>query len=192
VPTVSSKYIDDAIGAGAASLLKGLGYRKHGRKFYLVSELSTAHVRFQASQWNHADSTRFTINLGRYFVAIAQRNGEPVILDPLMQKQMHVGIRIGHLLPEQADHWWAIRTANDVPAVSAELVAAMRDYGLPYLNSVASVEGVAEFSGYIPGIGKNATLSKASALDLLGRSKEAEELRAQLAARGVMLRKDDK
>jgi len=111
-----------------------------------------------------------------------------VILDPLKQKQMHVGIRIGYLLQEQADYWWTISTANDVPAVAAELVAAMRDYGLPYLNSVASVEGVAEFSGYIPGIGKNATLSKSIALDLLGRSKEAEEVRAQLAARGVMRR----
>lgn len=177
--------LDEVISTGVAPLLRGLGYRRRGRTFLLAGELSTAHIRFQASHWNHADCTRFTINLGRYFESIARKNGELVVLDFSKQRQMHVGIRIGHLLPQQSDQWWSIASEGDVPKVAAEVVAALRDYGLPYLESVATLDGVAEFSGYIPSVGHHPTLSKASALDLLGRNGEAEEVRRKLRSRGV-------
>jgi hypothetical protein len=181
MPTASSKYVDAIISTAVASLLKGLGYRKHGRRFLLEGDLSTAHIRFQSSQWNNSERTRFTINLGRYFESIAQKNGEEVVLDSAKQRNMHVGIRIGHLLPQQADHWWTIGNDDDVPEVAAEVVAALRDFGLPYLESVASLDGVAKFAGYTPRTGDHATPSKASALELLGRNDEAEDVRRQLA-----------
>ena len=190
MPTVSSEYIDKVISTGVAPLLRGLGYRRRGRRFLLAGELSTAHVRIQASQWNHPEGTRFTINLGRYFESIARKNGEPVVLDSLKQRQMHVGIRIGHLLPQHADHWWAIGNKEDVPKVASEVAAALRDYGLPYLESVATLDGVAEFSGFIPGIGHHPTLSKASALELLGNNIEAEEVRRKLGSRADKMSSD--
>jgi hypothetical protein len=178
--TVSSKHVDEVISTAVTPFLKGLGYRKHGRRFFLADELSTAHIKFQSSQWNHAELTRFTINLGRYFESIARRNGEEVVLDSTKQRHMHVGIRIGHLLPQQADHWWSIGNDDDVPKVASEVVAALRDFGLPYLESVASIKGVARFAGYTPRTGDHPTPSKASALELLGRVEEAQEMRRQL------------
>ncbi|MEA3106281.1 MAG: hypothetical protein QOI88_886 [Gammaproteobacteria bacterium] len=180
--TVSSKYVDEVISTAVAPLLKGLGYRKHGRRFVLAGVLSTAHIRFQLSQWNHAERTRFTMSVGRYFESIARKNGEEVVLDSSKQRHMHVGIRIGHLLPQQADHWWSIGNDDDVPKVAAEVVAALRDFGLPYLESVASLDGVAKLAGYTPRTGDHPTPSKASALELLGRNEEADDVRKQLAA----------
>jgi hypothetical protein len=177
--TVSSTYVDQVIST-VAPLLKGLGYRKQGRRFLLASELSTAHIRFQSSQWNHAERTRFTISLGRYFESIARKNGEEIVLDSSKQRRMHVGIRIGHLLPQQADHWWSIANDEDVPKVAAEVVSALRDFGLPYLEAVASIDGVAKFAGYTPRTGDHPTPSKASALELLGRVEEAQEMRRRL------------
>jgi hypothetical protein len=181
VPTASSKRVDKVISTAVTPFLKGLGYRKHGRRFLLKGDLSTAHIRFQSSQWNHAELTRFTINRGRYFESIARKNGQEVVLDSTKQRHMHVGIRIGHLLPQQADHWWSIANDEDVPKVASEVVAALRDFGLPYLESVASLNGVAKFAGYTPRTGDHPTPSKASALELLGRNEEAEDVRMQLA-----------
>jgi hypothetical protein len=179
----SKRLVSDGSSLDVAPLLKGLGYRRRGRRFLLAGELSTAHIRLQASQWNHADRARFTINLGRYFESIARKNGEPVVLDSSKQRQMHVGIRIGHLLPQQADHWWSIENEGDVTKVAAEVKAALRDYGLPYLESVATLEGLAKFSGYTPSTGHHPAPSMASALELLGRNGEAEEVRRKIRSR---------
>jgi Domain of unknown function (DUF4304) len=181
--TESSKNIEAVIAAGAAPHLKLLGYRKAGRRFYILSQDSVAHIRFQASQWNNPDKASFTINLSRYFPAIALKNGDPVEVDPTRQRLMHVGIRIGHLLPVQKDYWWSISSARQVDAVAEDVVAALRDFGLPYLEETNSLEGVAKLSGAIPGILSAPTRSKASALSLLGREAEAQAVLAELSAR---------
>jgi Domain of unknown function (DUF4304) len=182
MPTISSIYIDKVVSAGVAPFLKGLGFRKRGRRFFFADGLSTAHIIIQASQWNSPNVASFTISLGRYFQSIARMNGETIVADPSKQRRMHVGNRIGHLLPQRADHWWSITGKGDAPQVAAQVAAALSDYGLPYLASVATLEGVAKLSGYIPGIGDFPTRSKASALEVLGRHAEAEEVRRQLSS----------
>jgi hypothetical protein len=57
---------------------------------------------------------------------------------------------------------------------------SLRDYAMPYLEMTSTLEGVVEFSGYIPRVGKLASRSRVSALVLLGRKEEAEAARTEL------------
>jgi len=179
--TVSSEYIDKVIATGVAPYLKTLGFSRRGRRFLLAGELSTANVTVQASQWNTPTCTRFTLNLGRYFEAIERKM--PIVLEPSKQRRHHIGSRIGALLPTHADHWWSISKEEDIPVVTSEVVAALHEYGMPYLESVATLQGVAELSGFIPGFGRRLTLVRAAALELVGRKREAEEVRSELSSR---------
>ena len=181
MPSVSSEYIDKVIATGVAPYLKALGFSRRGRRFLLAGELSTANVTVQASRWNTSSCTRFTLNLGRYFEAIERKL--PIVLQPSKQRPHHIGSRIGVLLPTHTDHWWSISKEEDFPVVTSEVVAALHDYGMPYLESVATLQGVAELSGCIPGFGRRPTLVRAAALELLGRNREAEEVRRELSSR---------
>jgi Domain of unknown function (DUF4304) len=181
MPTVSSEYIEQVVATGVAPYLKTLGFSRRGRRFLLADGLSTANVTVQASRWNTPSCTRFTLNLGRYFEAIERKM--PIVLEPSKQRPHHIGSRIGDLLPTRGDHWWSSSKDEDIPVVTSEVVAALRDYGMPYLESVATLHGVAELSGFIPGFGPRPTLVKAAALDLLGRDREAEEVRRELSRR---------
>jgi hypothetical protein len=41
--------------------------------------------------------------------------------------------RIGALMPPKRDHWWTITGPGDTPTAAAEVVAAIREFGLPAL-----------------------------------------------------------
>lgn len=164
-------------------MLKELGYRKLGRHFFLQAAESSLHIRFKASQFNIPEKTSFTINLWSYSPEVAKHSGDTVVLDPAKQRFGHAGSRIGHLLPIQADFWWAISSVEDTEAIANEVNVALREFGLPYLEKVSTLQGIAELSTNIPKIGTMPSPYRASALFLLGRIEEAmtvlEELRIQ-------------
>jgi hypothetical protein len=171
--TTPSKLIDEVLRLGPAPLLKQAGFKKLARRFFRTDSTSTAHLDFQASQWNVSARARFTINLGRYFPSVAEANGQPIVEDSAKQRLLSAGTRIGHLLPDPQDHWWSIEPDTDLNSLATELVAIIEKYALPYLERISTLEGVAEFAGYNALIGKYPTLSTASALMLLGRTEEA-------------------
>jgi Domain of unknown function (DUF4304) len=181
--SISSKLIAETIALGLSPLLKKLGFRKQGLHFFHSSDAATCHLDIQASQWSAPDCASFTVNLWSYLPAIAVVKGEEPIAEPLKQKlRAHCGIRIGHLLPKPEDFWWRIQYPSDVPKVAADLASTIEKYGIPYLDRIATLTGVAELSGYIPTIGNNPTEPKAIALRLLGRWQEASDVEASLRA----------
>jgi uncharacterized protein DUF4304 len=186
--TVSSKLINAAIVRGPAGLLKAEGFRKKGRLFYRHSSEVTTHVWFQASRWNNPGRASFTVNLSTYLPAIAEAKGEDPILEPTKVRPPHAGLRIGHLMPEQTDYWWNITSPREVESVAQQVTVALREYGLPYLARVETLEGVAELSGCIPGIIDDPTEPKAVALKLLGRTAEAARIQEQLRLRAERFR----
>lgn len=42
--------------------------------------------------------------------------------------------RIGSLMPAASDQWWHVRAGTDTEATAGEVVAAIRDHGLPALR----------------------------------------------------------
>lgn len=173
--TESSRLIGAAIAGEPAKLLKSAGFRKDRNRFYKAVAGSTLHVRFQSSMWNSPNRAEFTATLWAYHPAIAIAQGESVLAEQAKQFA-HAGLRIGHLLPQQQDHWWAITCPEEIGSVSAEVAGALADYGLPYLDRISTLEGIAELGGLIPGITDDPTPARATALALLGRDADAEAM----------------
>ena len=186
--SISSKLITDVISVGPAPLLKAHGFKKIARHFFRHTPMATCHLDVQASQWNAPDKARFTVNLWSYLPAIAEAKGEVPIEEPAKQKHAHCGIRIGHLLPTPGDVWWCVSSPEEVPQIAAEFALAIERYAIPYLDRVATLEGVAELSGNIPAICSDPTEFTAIALRLLGREQEATASEALLKARAEAAR----
>ncbi|WP_346384749.1 DUF4304 domain-containing protein, partial [Nocardioides sp.] len=70
---------------------------------------------------------RFTVNLGVFVPAI--HRGGLTERDWYSDYHCQLRKRIGELLPEQADVWWRL----DHPDAEADVAAAIRDHGLPWL-----------------------------------------------------------
>ena len=169
----SSRLVAAVVTTGVAPLLKASGFRKNRHYFVRLGSTGTSHVEVQSSQWNSPNRASFTLNLWTHLPAIAAALGELSDIDPVRRKVAHCGVRIGHLLPKPEDHWWVLAGENDIERVAAEVSTAVRDFGLPYLARAATLEGIAELSGHIPGICADPTEFKATALRLLGREQEA-------------------
>jgi len=176
--------IDAVIASGPAALLKAAGFRKRGRKFHLVESQSSAHLDFQGSQSNSRERTRFTINLGRYYPALAERLGQKVIADPARRICLHHGARIGHVMePEHEDYWWELTSMYEVTDVGAAVTAALRERGIPFLRSIATLDGLVAENPMVPQWMRNTppNEARAVALSILGREDEARAAHAQLA-----------
>lgn len=181
--SISSKLITDVISIGPAPLLKAYGFKKIVRHFFRHGPMATCHLDVRASQWNAPDRASFTINLWSYLPAIAEAMGEVPIEEPAKQKCAHCGVRIGHLLPKPGDFWWLVSSPEEVPQIAAEVASTIERYAIPYLDRIATLEGVAELSGSIPAICSDPTEFTAIAFRLLGREREATAAEAVLQAR---------
>jgi len=180
LPTRSSQLVGEVIKLGPAPLLKSLGFRKKGHHFFRTSGDATCHISFQSSQWNSPDRSNFTLDLWTYLPALAIADGETLIVEPAKQRFGHCGTRIGHLLPQQKDHWWQISDPSEVPQRADEVRSAVEKYAIPYLEEAVTLQGVSELGGYIPGVGSLPTRYKAIALRLLGREQDAAEVERAL------------
>jgi len=174
--------IDAVIASGPAALLKDAGFRKRGKKFYLVEPASSAHLGFRGSWTSSRERTRFTIDLGRYFPAVAVHLGNEVIKDPGKRTWLHYGVPIGHLMePSRADNWWELTSTYEVAQVGASVTVALRDRALPFLRSIATLEGLVAENAFLPQwLHESRRDTRAAALSILGREDEARALRAKI------------
>jgi hypothetical protein len=178
--TQSSQFVQQVIALGPQPLLKSLGFRKDGRHFFRTETEATCHINFQSSQLSAPDRSRFTVNVWTYLPAIALANGDVVIEEPAKRRFGHCGIRLGFLLPESSDRWWEISSPTDVPKTAEEVRSAIEQYAIPYLQKAATLQGVAQLSGHLPGCRNLPAPYKVTALRLLGREQEADNVERAL------------
>lgn len=179
-PTQSSLFVKQVIALGPQPLLKSAGFRKKGHHFFRTLTDASCHINFQSSQWNTSDQARFTINLWVYLPAIAVADGDMVIEDASKRRFGHCEIRLGFLLPESGDRWWEVSSPTEVAQTADEVRSAIEQYAIPYLHKAATLEGVAELSGYLPGKSGFPTHINAIALRLLGREQDAADVERAL------------
>jgi hypothetical protein len=129
-----------------APSLRELGLRGSGNAFALPDDQFWALVGFQAD-WRSAreGTVRFTVNLTVADKAAWARAREQKLYYPQAPSANSSGgmppaevIRIGHLIPVsdlQWDRWWAIGRRTPPDRVAQEVVAAVRDHGIPWLRS---------------------------------------------------------
>jgi Domain of unknown function (DUF4304) len=125
-----------------APALRAMGFKGSGRLYKLDDGQCFARLGFQASRYNTLGEVRFAINLcvvGRRSWAEARERADH--LPEVPQVGVYYGTyaepgfsaRLGNLFPDPVDHWWTIRREEPAEAVAEEVIAAVRDYGLPAL-----------------------------------------------------------
>jgi hypothetical protein len=133
-----------------APALRLLGLRGSGNVFLLPHEGCWALVGFQASEhWARAGIVKFTINLtvankAAWDVMRTQKLWYPARPPANSSSGMSPAedIRIGSLIPVSAtmhDRWWTIDDEHTSDEVADEVIAAVRDHGIPWLKSRVSV-----------------------------------------------------
>jgi len=98
-----------------------------------------------ASAWSSQQAGRFTINLG--VSTRARYEGFPGRKFPTDRGTAvwPINVRLGFLMPDRTDRWWQVTANDDSNLVGAEVVAALRDYGLPFFERLLTLEQLAHW-----------------------------------------------
>lgn len=182
-----AKWIDKVIMSGPALLFKRLGYKKTGRRFVHVNAESTFRIDFQASQWHNDTHARFTLNIASHFPSpeVASEDRSPH--GNVTRVMASARSRIAHLMPAKQDHWWTIATDSNIANIGLEVSVALELFALPYLARVSIIQGLAEYGGYHPQIGKFPSPAVASALVILNRQHDATAIFDEFTANRATL-----
>lgn len=173
----ASSLVDSIVRDRLAKRLKTEGFKKHSRTWVRSNAALSHVVNVQASQWNFEDQAKFTINLGVYVPAVAERRGIVAKGSYPKEYDSTVRARIGSLMPDRLDHWWAVSRASDLASVAADVEETFMRFGAPWLASLATVEEVFKLL-----LGRGDDLMAASAALALDRRADAEQIIAKAIA----------
>lgn len=134
--------------AAMSEMLRPVGFRKKGADFIRELREVIHFIGLQSSQSSTSTCLRATLNLSIWVHAAAEPNQEPDSLSA------HWRQRIGMLMAERSDHWWVISSEEETQAAAEEMCRALREYGLPALDCLASGEAMRSLwrSGRSPGL----------------------------------------
>lgn len=118
---------------GAA--LAPLGFKKRRRSFRIQIGANTCVIESQRSTANEEGCLRFTLNLAVLSAAVAAKNDQKV--EKLGAWDGHLQERIG-VLTGAGDKWWRIERTTDADMLAAEVVTAVRNIAVPFLDRHAS------------------------------------------------------
>lgn len=123
-----------------APALRELGFKGSGGVFTLPDAERWALVGFQRSVHNDRQEVRFTANLTVGSKAVWQAaRMEMSYLPERPAANTRYGsfiwqIRIGLALPVGRDTWWKVEPRTDLDALARDVIAAIRDHGLPAMQ----------------------------------------------------------
>lgn len=121
-----------AILAVLAEVLGPAGFRKSGSVFKR-SRADVVHLlSLQSSTESTAATLRVTVNLAIWIEALADERSKPDVSASQWRQ------RIGFLLPGHQDHWWIVRSDDEVLSVASQIRSAVVKHGLPALESLSS------------------------------------------------------
>lgn len=128
-----------------ASSLRPLGYKKRGRTMVKHTNDGGVVVHVQAARDNDELLSRFTVNLG-----VRQERLQGVMDWAMRGKSLRmsdciVQQRIGDLMDVSRDFWWLVEPQMSVKSVALEVVEAVQQHGVPFLNNLESWEKSREY-----------------------------------------------
>jgi hypothetical protein len=165
-----AKIIDSIVTEGLTPCLKPLGFKKKGRDFYRVDEEPIAVINVQSSKWNSGADGQFTLNLGRYFPALAKLEGNAASKEIPKEYDCSLRARIGMLLPDNKDLWWDVSASTDSALLAKNVQNLTKTYALPWLDRVASINSLQNEIHGLP------ALTAASLCILIGNREEASRI----------------
>jgi hypothetical protein len=124
-----------------APALRDLGLKGSGQVFSIPSDRYWALIGFQKSVGSSSEAVKFTVNLQVVDRdAWAKASEEQPWRGPKPKANVRPGVpgswgeRIGTLMPPRNDYWWSIEPDRPTEPVAGEVVAALRDHGLPEMK----------------------------------------------------------
>ncbi|WP_081497638.1 DUF4304 domain-containing protein [Caulobacter sp. AP07] len=112
--------------------LSPLGYKKSGQLLRKVVGENAAIIEFQKSRGSTSVEFRFTINLA--IVCGRLLDPERTSLTKAKAMDGHFRIRIGEVLPGNADLWWNVVADSDGGALADEISSALIKHAVPNLE----------------------------------------------------------
>lgn len=139
-------FIDSIIKGAVAPILRAAAYRGSGRNFHKASADLVRLINIQASNSNSGSVGKFTVNLGLFFPSLNAIIGPPIKAKLPTEPECDVRMRIGFLMPVNADHWWTFDTGEDPSKLLSELSIALSVYALPWIEKSWTLVNVIEDS----------------------------------------------
>lgn len=120
---------------GLAPVLKARGYAKSGATWRKRNDETVGVLNLQGSAWGPL----FYFNLGIYFRALGD-HARP------SENHCHIRTRLGQLVPDQSrlNALLDFETPFDEGARIQEIVEIVVEFGLPWLDTLSTIEGVRE------------------------------------------------
>ena len=100
----------------AALALRKRGFKKRRNRFRRSDDAGRQVVDFQASQWGSRDEVGFTINLWVGVTELTEADTDS-----------HVQQRVGALIEDGEDHWWAVEPDTDTARLKSRLSTLSAD-----------------------------------------------------------------
>jgi len=128
-----------------AALLSQAGFRRSSPHFWRDEKDINHAVNFQASQWGSQESGGFTINLGVSSRALYEGFTGRRFPSNRGTALWPISVRIGGLMNERTDRWWNVESLAQADAIGEEVVASLRQYGLPFFEALRTREQLADW-----------------------------------------------
>lgn len=142
------------------ALLKPLGYKKYGSIFTKdIGELVYL-IGLQSSTTSTKNESKVTLNVGIWIKRLSD-NKKANIWECQWRS------RIGGLMPDDNDKWWSMTSIDDATMVSEEVCNSIKNYALPILQSLCTLDKITEQwkTGSSPGLTANQRDSYLQELD---------------------------
>lgn len=129
------------------------GYARNGNVFRKSNGEFLSLVELQKSRDSTPEVIKLTVNLGivwRRLLGVLDSFEKTKIADA------HLMERIGFLLDERRDRWWAISSGSDLAVVEGEIASILEDRAIPYLEKYSNAPALVGLwnSGISPGLTK--------------------------------------
>lgn len=141
-------------------------------------------VDFQASQFGSRDEVSFTINLAVALDDLRRADATWTERKPPPEYKAHLRQRIGELIFGR-DHWWDFDDATDANALAQELIKAIREVGLPWLDARGGLDRTLALIASKPTeLGWHDLRALPKLLSDAGRQAAGDAVQAEAARRG--------
>ena len=122
-----------------APKLREFGLKGSGQNYFIKSDSYWALIGIQKSMYSDSNGLKFTINLyvvskELWEIMREERNHFPV--KPTANTHWGIGWnkRIGHLFPDELDHWWSFDVGTDIDILASEVIDAICSKAVPAMQ----------------------------------------------------------
>jgi hypothetical protein len=134
--------------------LKNYGFHIQNNSFFKTIGNNVGIVDFQKSNNKEIDKLSFTVNIGVVSYNLLKFINQEEEIRKLEIWDAQWNVRLGQLMPEKKDTWWAINESTNVEQLGRDLLDVIVNLALPEINKYISDGGLRDLwlSGKSPSL----------------------------------------